>query len=386
MKNVVIRAPLLSISGYGEHSRQVLKYLLSQSNISVRTQIVQWGNTAWSINREGFDGLTGKIMDTSTNDAQGFDVSFQVQLPDEWSDTIAKFNIGVTAGVETDICSPAWIESINKMNLVIVPSEHVKNTLVRSGNVTTPIHVVHEWYQESLDKSPLPDILKMNFSTKFNFLMVSQMTAVDDVSDRKNIINTIKWFCETFKDDRDVGLIIKTNLGRGTHIDRQNVHAIFEKMLAAFRKTQFPKVHVVHGNMTDHEIASLYRHPSVKALISLTRGEGFGLPILDAATAGLPVITTKWSGHLDFMNLGKFVGIDYDMIEIPKHKIDGRIFIENSKWANPKEEDFKKRLLKFKNSYETPKQWALELSESCRSKFSRSKIEKDYDTLLKEIL
>lgn len=386
MKNVVVRAPLLSISGYGEHSRQVYKSVRGIPGLDVKCQILQWGNTAWMIDASGFDGMAGEIMSRSTPATEGFDVSLQVQLPDEWSKSLAKFNVGITAGVETDRCNPKWIDAINQMDLVIVPTTHVRDTFLRTGDVKTKILVIGEWYQETLDLSPLPQIIDLEFDTSFNFLMVSQLTAMDDVSDRKNIINTLKWFCETFKNDKDVGLILKTNLGRGTHIDRQNVHGVIQNVLSSVRKGPYPRVHIVHGNMTDHEVTSLYRHPTVKCFISLTRGEGFGLPILDASVAELPVITTEWSGHLDFMKLGKFIGVDYDLVDVPAHKIDNRIFVDKTRWANPKEEDFKKRLTKFRSSFTTPKEWAKDLSVKCRDKFSRKTIENQYKMALKEIL
>lgn len=386
MKNVVIRAPLLSISGYGEHSRQIFKFLLTQEDISLKTQVVQWGNTSWYINPDELDGLVGKIMNVSTSSQDGFDVSIQVQLPDEWSSTLAKFNVGVTAGVETDICSQAWIDAINKMDLVIVPSNHVKNTFLKSGVLTTPIKVIGEWYQEELDLEPLESVTNLKFDTSFNFLVVSQLTSLSNESDRKNIINTLKWFCETFQNDKDVGLILKTNIGRGTEIDRLNVYATISKAVSLFRKTQFPKIHVVHGAMSSHEIASLYRHPTVKCFINLTRGEGFGIPILDATVAKLPVVTTNWSGHLDFMNLGKFIAVDYNLIELPKEKIDNRIFVPNAKWADPSESDFKKRITKFRSSYLVPKEWSTALSEKCKEKFSRNAIEKDYSSCFRDIL
>ena len=386
MKSLVLRAPLLSISGYGEHSRQIFKVVKNIPNIDLKTQVLQWGNTAWSINQVGFDGLAGEVMSKSTPINEGFDISLQVQLPDEWSNTLAKFNIGVTAGVETDKCNPEWINSINNMDLVIVPTTHVRDTFIRTGQIKTKILVVPEWYQETLDFDPVKEIIDLDFGTKFNFLMVSQLTSLDDVGDRKNIFNTLKWFCETFQNDKDVGLILKTNLGRGTQIDRQNVHLTIENLLNNIRKSQFPKIHIVHGNMTDHEVTSLYRHPSIKCFISLTRGEGFGLPILDATIAGLPVITTNWSGHLDFMSLGKFIPVDYDLIEVPQNKVDGRIFVNQVKWANPKENDFKKRLIKFRSSHETPRTWAKDLSIICQEKFSRKTIEKLYLEIIQEIL
>jgi hypothetical protein len=386
MKNVVIRAPLLSISGYGEHSRQVYKFLLGCQGISLKTQILQWGNTAWEISGEGFEGLAQKIMSSSSQESEGFDVSFQIQLPDEWSSDLAKINVGITAGVETDICNPGWIDSINKMSMVVVPTQHVKDTFLKTGEVTTPIVVIGEWYQEELDLEPLESVTNLKFDTNFNFLVVSQLTSADDGGDRKNILGTIKWFCETFQHDPEVGLILKTNMGRGTQLDKDNVYSVISNCIKAFRKGPYPRIHVIHGNMTDHEIASLYRHPSIKCYINLTRGEGFGLPILAAAVAGLPVITTNWSGHLDFMKLGKFIGVEYDLVTIPNTKVDGRIFVKDSKWANPREADFKKRVTKFRTSSLAPKDWAADLSIKCKERFSRQTIENLYSQHLAGLL
>lgn len=386
MKKVLVRAPLLSYSGYGEHSRQVYKSIRKIDNLDLKVQVLQWGNTPWAINSEEFDGLAGEIMSKSIAENEDFDISLQVQLPDEWTNKAAKFNIGITAGVETDRCNPKWIECINNMDLVIVPTNHVRDTFIKSGDIKTKIIVIGEWYQEKLDLEPLEHVTGLKFDTNFNFLMVSQLTSLDDTGDRKNIFNTIKWFCQVFQNDRNVGLVLKTNLGRGTHIDRQNVYTTIESLIKTVRPGQFPKIHIIHGNMTDHEVSSLYRHPSIKGLISLTRGEGFGLPILDASVAGLPVITTNWSGHLDFMRLGKFISIDYDLIEVPNNKIDGRIFIPQTKWANPSEQDFKKKILKFKSSHIVPKEWATDLSKKCQDKFSRKVIETIYRDIIQEIL
>jgi glycosyltransferase involved in cell wall biosynthesis len=380
MKKVLVRAPLLSVSGYGVHSRQVFEWAKSIDTWNVSTQVLNWGNTTWYLDPSAENGLIGEIMSRTTNQAKDFDISIQVQLPNEWDPNIANYNIGITAAVETDKCNPAWIDAVNSMSLVIVPSEHVKRTLTSSGNVTTPIHVIGEWFIPEIltNKNPL----KIDLSTKFNFLIVSQMTAQNSVDDRKNILDTLKWMLDVFKDDKDVGIVLKTNFGRGTKIDRKFTQDNVEKFINQHRKGQFPRIYLLHGTMSSEEIASLYRHPTIKCYVNLTRGEGFGLPILEAAAAEIPVIATNWSAHLDFMKLGKFVAIDYTLVDIPASKIDNNIFVPNTKWAQPLEADFKKRLQKFRGSYETPKQWARELSHKCIEKFSKTAILKQYDDLV----
>ena len=102
-------------------------------------------------------------------------------------------------------------------------------------------------------------------------------------------------------------------------------------------------IYLLHGDLAEAEMHSVYNHEKVKCLISLSHGEGFGLPLLESAACGLPVMTTNWSAHLDFLNLGKFIPINYKLIDIPERKVDGRIFVENTKWAEPLEDDFKKK-------------------------------------------
>jgi len=136
MKNVLIRAPLLSISGYGVHSRQIYRWLKTYEDINVKTHIVNWGRTSWLVNPDFHNGLVGEIMKSSTDVHKGFDLSIQVQLPNEWDPNLSRINVGVTAAVETDRCNPEWINCCNRMDAVIVPSEHTKSVLVNSGNLT----------------------------------------------------------------------------------------------------------------------------------------------------------------------------------------------------------------------------------------------------------
>lgn len=390
-KSVILRAPLLSVSGYGVHSRQIYNWLENREDMDIITQIVQWGNTSWMINPEMENGLVGRMVENSRDIEGVADVSIQVQLPDEWDPSLAKINIGVSAVVETDICNPAWIDAMDKMDAVIVPSEHIKKTILNTkntnstGTTRTKIFVIPEWYHKEIDQESY-EHLGIKFDTDFNFLLVSQFTGFDPYSDRKNIFNTIKWFCEAFAGDRDVGLVLKTNHGRGTTIDRQITKNKIRQLISEVRHGDFPKIHLIHGNLTAAEVAGLYSHPQVKCFLSLTRGEGFGLPILEASASGLPVMTTNWSAQLDFLSLGKFIPITYKLIDIPESKVDNRIFISGMKWADPSEEDFKKKLVKFRKKSVIPSQWAEDLSKKIRESFCSTSIMSMYDNMISELM
>ena len=383
-KKVIFRGPGLTSSGYGVHARQIIKWLLTREDVDLRVQLFPWGNTPWLLNPDECDGLVRKILSMSTHHSGKADVSFQLQLPNEWDINLAHVNVGMTAGVETDICNPDWIRCCNLMNLIIVPSEHVKNTLEKSGKLTASVIVVPESYPEAFETANSDNEI-LNFDTKFNFLMVGQITGNNPENDRKNIFYTIKWFCETFKNEKDVGLIIKTNAGRNTLIDRNVTHNIIGQVIREIKKAEYPRIHVVHGHLSDEEMYQLYNQKSVKAFLCPTRGEGFGLPLLEAAACGLPVITTNWSGHLDFLSHGKFIKLDSTLKEVHASRVDNKIFMKGSKWAEPIEADFKKNVKKFYESPYLPKDWAVELQKKILEKYSFKAVCKLYDQVTGDI-
>lgn len=386
---ILMRGPFLSSSGYGVHCRQIARWIIDREkdwDLDVSFQVLPWGQTPWIVNPESENSLIGKIIERTKEPGPKYDVSIQVQLPNEWDVSLANYNIGITASIETDRANPEWVVACNKMNGVVFPSEHSRKSITNVGKISVPNFVIPEAFSEAYVKDPttLPD-LNLTFDTTFNFLIVGQLTATTPDSERKNILNSLKWICETFPNDKEVGIVVKTNLGKHTNIDRHNVLNILSQIAREVRPTLFPKFHLVHGMMTDEEMASLYRHPSIKAFVALTRGEGFGLPILEAAVCGLPMISTGWSGHTEFLSQGKTIVVDYDLVNVPPERVDGRIFVEGARWARPNESDFKKKIKKFKDSSSIPKDWARTLQGTLIETHSQKAIEKKYDELFEGI-
>lgn len=385
-KRVLIRGPVLTQSGYGVHARQVAKWLFSNTNLDVEVQALPWGDTPWLIDKNLDGGFIGKLME-KTVDPTGrqYDVSVQIQLPNEWDASIAKTNIGISAVVETDVCNPLWVQSCNKMTMVIVPSLHARDCLTKTGVVKVPLHVVPEAYAPECAESHNTHLSELDLSTPFNFLIFGQLTGNNPENERKNIFYTVKWLCEAFKNDKDVGIVIKTNSGRNTCIDRKIIKQTFETLVKEVRQSAFPRVHLLHGDMTESEISSLYRHPKIKALVSLTKGEGYGLPILEAAACGLPVVATGWSGHVDFLSHGKYIDVNYKLVDIHPSRIDNKIFIKGQKWAQVSEEDFKKKIVKFKSSSAIPKQWATDLQAKILKRYSIESVIENYNEVTRDL-
>ena len=387
MKRVLIRGPLLSMSGYGTHSRQIFRWLETK-NVKITSQVLPWGITPWYVNPDKCDGLVGRIMKTAGDPSPTVrqDVSIQIQLPNEWDPNLANYNVGVTAAVETDMCNPSWIACCNRMDKIIVPSEFTKQCLENTGNINCEVEVIPEsFYDCLLDENNAVDV-DLNLSTDFNFLIFGQITGQNPWTDRKNTMFMIKWLCEEFKNNSDVGIVIKTNHGTNSIKDKQVTSKMMDQLLSEVRSGPYPRFYMLHGALEPQEIQGGYQNPKIKALVAATRGEGYGLPILEASACGLPVIATGWSGHLDFMGKGKFVSLDYTIEEIPEQRVDNQIFMKGSKWANVKEHDFKEKLRNFYNKPVKPKEWAISLSEKIKSDLSQESINGIYSKSFSEIL
>lgn len=390
-KRIILRAPLLCVAGYGVHARQVARWLLDKQkenpNIHVTMDPVSWGDTPWIVDPEAEGGLIQQIIQRCIKtDNDSYDVSFQLQLPNEWNPFLADKNIGLTAGVEADKCNPSWVESCNRMDMVIVPSEFTKKVLTSSGNICVPVVVVPESYPDELIANSADSKLNLGIETDFNFLIFGQITGNNVENDRKNIAYTLKWICDEFEGNPDVGVVIKTNIGRQSVLDRTGTTSMLSQILMQVKKSsKGPKIYLLHGAMNDKEIAGLYTHPKIKALVSLTRGEGFGLPLLEAAVCGLPVIATDWSAHTEFLNKGKFIKVDYSLVEIDKTRRDGNVWMPNAKWAQPKEDDAKRKLKRFYTSSSLPREWAADLKKTLSKEYSFESISKAYDIATKDL-
>lgn len=404
MSTVLFRGGMLTQSGYGTHARQIFKYVFDVCNLkghTLKTHILPWGDTPWILDTESHGGMVGEMMKRSVDIKEDdvkevFDVSIQLQLPHEWNTKLGRVNVGVTAGIESDICRKDWVEACLRMDRVIVPSRFSKKVFIDSADsddvkddLEKRIVVIPESFPDLFLTENL-DERKFDYEmSKNNILLVGQITGLNAASDRKNLFYTLRWMCESLHDRDDWGIVIKTNAARNTKIDRQIVLNMIKQLVKDVRKTRpNPKIHVIHGSLTDTELLDLYCDDRVKLFVSLTRGEGYGLPLLEAASVGLPIIATNWSGHLDFLN-DQFMQVKYEMINVPESVTKGNLFAQGSKWANPDMSEFKRTLMSFINNGQYRKTHinkAMKLKSRVRKEYSSESVDEMYKKELGDIL
>jgi glycosyltransferase involved in cell wall biosynthesis len=388
-KKILVTGPATSRSGYGEMCRLALAALKNREDLyDIYISPTKWGATGSILEEneetkwiEKIINKTQQIM-TLTKGQIKFDVSIQVTIPNEWK-KIAAYNIGYTAGIETNFVSPAWLDPSNAMDKIITISEHAKasfqNTIFgdNKGNtyrVNTPISVVH-FPIKTFDSE---NQLELGLTSDFNFLAVCQW------GPRKNLEQLVSAFVEEFRDE-DVGLVVKTNSANDSIIDKCNTEARMTNLIKNLGSKKC-KVHLLHGTLTESQINSLYTHPKIKAYASSTHGEGYGIPMFEAMYNEMPVIAPGWSGHLDFLTMpneqGKaknmFAAVDYELKPISEQHVWQGVLEKGTSWAYPSQSSLRTRLREVVRDYTRFKGWAKKLAQHNKDKFSKDNIHSSF--------
>ena len=352
MKNTFyISAPVDTYSGYGARSRDFMKAVIESDKYDVKILSQRWGDT-----RKGFleDFPEWEFMEkyiVPQIQAKP-DIWCQITVPNEFQ-SVGIYNIGLTAGIETTACAPQWIEGCNRMDLILTSSEHSKRVFEltnyeveekntgekRNLKLTTPIKVLFEGANlnvynntKEFDNVELFNCVD-NIPEKFAYLFVGHWLKGEMGHDRKNVGLLVKAFYEIFKNKSNPpALILKSSLGKGSHRDRREIMKRIHSIRKSLPTAKLPNVYLIHGDISDKDMNELYNHPKVKSMVSPTKGEGFGRPLLEFALTGKPVITTGWSGHIDFLNpkLTPLMGGKLGNIHPSAQQKD--VLIEGSQW------------------------------------------------------
>ena len=395
---LVFQGPIATRSGYGNHSRDLLKSLLDLDKYDVKIIPLRWGNTP----QNQVDSTTefGKKLISSiiTELKQKPDIFIQMSVANEFEPK-GDYNIGITAGVETTVIPKEFIDGANKMDLILVPSQFTKSLfdrtqfqeqdkktkqIIRTFKVEKPVEVLFEGIDIdtyiNYSKSET-DILD-GIDTDFNFLFVGHWLKGKLGEDRKNIGMLIKTFSTIFQNtskDKKPGLILKTSQAGFSLIDRETIREKIKDIVKDI--DDVPPIYLLHGDLSDTEMAQLYNHNKVKAMVSFTKGEGYGRPLAEFATTGKPILVSNWSGHLDFLPKEHTVFLDGQLTNVDETAAD-KFLLKESKWFTVNYSDAANKMYQLFNSYEKFSKSSTGLKDYVRKNFTLDKMTKKLGMLI----
>jgi glycosyltransferase involved in cell wall biosynthesis len=318
----------------------------------------------------------------------------QITVPNEFQ-PIGDYNIGVTAGIETTICDPSWIEGLNRMNLNLVSSQHAKETFERSqfnveenGKVRgeiklqKPVEVLFEG--ADLTKY-FPTTSKFDLSSveeEFAYLFVGHWLQGNFGQDRKNVGYMIKVFLEVFKNKKkQPALILKTQSANASVLDRDQLLKKIDDIKKTVKGT-LPNIYIVHGEMSDEEVNHLYNHPKVKAMISFTKGEGFGRPLLEFSLVNKPIVASNWSGHIDFLDKEFCYLVNGTLANVDSSAVVEKMILKESQWFTPNDSEAATALRLVFENYKKYAELAKRQGYKSRTSFSWENMAEQLDQIL----
>jgi hypothetical protein len=355
--SLVFQGPVASRSGYGDHAREIALAIINSEKYNVRIIPTNWGATPLNaLSNNTLDNNKIKNAFLTENLTEKPDIFVQISIPSEFMPIGKYANVGITAGIETTICAPEWIEGLNRMDWTIVPSKFSKQVLEntkyeRRNNVTKqleavvelekPLHVLFEGIDDTIfrkiEQSEIETSINNTLDTikeDFVFLFVGHWLQGDFGEDRKDVGKMIYTFLNTFKNKQEMPvLLLKTSGATFSIKDKERIVTKINAVKSMFDSNdKLPNVYLIHGELSKDELNSLYNHEKVKTMVSFTKGEGYGRPLLEFAVTGKPLIVSGFSGHMDFLNPQFHSCITGELTNIHQTAVVDKILIEGSQW------------------------------------------------------
>ena len=413
-RSVVMIAPFNTRSGYGDHARSIYYSIMDREDLDIKCIDVKWGSTPRNHLRPEVKRHQKLLSSFTTQDkiTSQPDVLIDIRIPNEFMDG-GKVNIGITAGVETNVVSPEFLAGMNKMSLNIVPSKFTAETFNKTtydkmedkpdgqkekvGEIKNekPIAVLFEGVdtdaycpkqKHELDKGLRNELDKL-IKEDFAYLHVGQWGQQGFGEDRKNIGVLIKSFLKAFSNiPNPPALVLKTNGANFSVLDKVDIKKRIQSVKDMFEGVDLPNIYLIHGDLTIEEMSTLYNHPKIAAFITCTHGEGFGRPMLEASCCDLPVIASKWSGHMDFLTDSESMLIDGFIKPVPKSALWKPIIVEPSKWFDVNEADVVRKIRTFHKKRKLIQKKATRLGKANRRKFSLTAMAIEFNKIIDQAL
>ena len=401
----IISSPFDTYSGYGARSRDIIKAIIQSDKYDVKLISQRWGQTAWGFCKDNpeWSFLTNYILNQPQLPKQP-EIWMQITVPNEFQ-PVGKYNIGVTAGIETTVCAPEWIEGVNRMNLTLVSSKHSKkvfedskfekrnqqtNQLEGTVQLQKPIEVLFEGADldvyKTIERNQIQNINLDSIKEDFAYLFVGHWIQGDLGEDRKNVGLLIKAFYETFKNkSKKPALILKTALAGSSYVDREEILKRIKMIRKTVNSKDLPNIYLLIGDFSDSEMNELYNHPKVKSMVCLTKGEGFGRPLLEFSLVKKPILSTNWSGHIDFLNKDFVTLINGNLTQVHPSAAN-QFLLKDSQWFAPDQGQIGYYLKDMFENYKNYTEGAKRQAYRSKTEFSWEKMKETVDSLFEQYI
>ena len=393
---LVFQAPIATRSGYGDHARDLLHSLYKLDKFEIKVISTRWGQTPMDALNYDNEFHKWVIENIIPKIEQKPDIYIQVTVPNEFQ-PLGFYNIGITAAIETTHSPLDWVHGCNRMDLIIVPSEHSKKSLVdsvyneadkQSGQliaqhkIQKPVEVLFEGFNENFGTEHVAHITELDsIKEDFAFLFVGHWLRGDLGEDRKNVGMMIKTFTMAFKNEKvKPALVLKTSSAGFSVMDRETTIRKIKDVLG--KDYQKVPIYLLHGDLTESQMNGLYEHNKVKAMLNFTKGEGFGRPLLEFSLTGKPILVSNWSGHIDFLKQGAVL-LEGELKPVHESAAD-QFLLKESQWFNV---NISKALVVIKDvykNYDKYKTASFQLGKQNKQNFSLEKMTKLFDTILNQ--
>ena len=389
----IISCPIDTYSGYGARSRDVVKAIINLDKYDVKVLPQRWGETAWGFienHMEEWGFLNNHLLPFGNQLPKQPEIWAQITVPNEFQ-PVGKFNIGFTAGIETTIAALPWIDGMNRMDVNFVSSEHSKKVfeqskyeeknqqqqVVRTVELLKPIEVLFEGIDLDVYLPTTSEFDLNDIKESFSYLFVGHWMQGDFGEDRKNVGELIKSFLLTFKNKNHTpALILKCSGGRTSKLDKERILDKIDNIRKEIKGAKtLPNIYLIHGKMSDKEMNELYNHKKIKAMVSLTHGEGFGRPLLEFSRTKKPIIASGWSGQLDFLNPQTSTLLSGQLKNIHPSTVVKDMLIPESQWFKVNTAEFSHYLRDIFENYREYKEKAVKQAKISTTQFSFDKME-----------
>lgn len=309
--------PALDFSGYGEANRHDIA-ALTAANVQVTCKIPTY------VRDKAEFGTLGQLVMDLRDKQMGYEYQILHTTPDQFKRYAedGMYHIGRVFW-ETDKLPKEFADSTMLMDEVWTGSQFNADA-IRNAGVEVPIHIIPEAVAVDLDPKDIKPY-KVN-AEGYKFYSIFEWT------ERKNPKALLEAYWREFEGQEDVSLILKTYVDNFTDEKKQEIKQQIRKLKSVLQLNSYAPVYLYLDLMDRHQI---YRfHQTGDCFVSAHRGEGWGIPQMEALLMGKPMISTNLGGIHEYLTDGKdSMLVDCSLEKISQNTRNPQWYAADQRWG-----------------------------------------------------